>query len=137
MANSLFSSLAYYHADRVGSHEGSARDSVNQARIMLDRAAAYSTSFGVPVHGLDSTDQEIEVALSHAELGGSVFATLDNEAFVRIQTATSEAELRRVRARLQFLHDKKPVGSDPLASLLFDFHDYCARMRLAELEADG
>ncbi|GEM_PF-6071332 len=70
------------------------------------------------------------------EAGSRVFSSLDNEAFVRIQTARTESELRDARTKLQILHDKKPAGLDPLASWLFDYHDYCARMRLAELEAN-
>jgi ppGpp synthetase/RelA/SpoT-type nucleotidyltranferase len=135
LSNALFSSLSYYHADRIGSHEGRTRDSRSQALDWLARARTIAPSLGLPQEGIDSDRKVIDVALADPARAGRTFATLDNEAFVLIQTADSEGELRRVRDLLQFLHDKKPPGSDPAASLLFDFHDYCARMRLAELEA--
>lgn len=135
LANSILTSLAYYHADRVGSHDGKLGRSRELAPEYLARSIPYRQQIGLLPVGLDSTDEEIEAALRHPDLGFAAFSTLDNEAFVRIQTANTEDQLRAVRRRLEFLHKERPSKWSSTASLLFNYHEYCARARLAELEA--
>lgn len=133
-AHSLFSSMSYYHADRVGSHEGALSDSATHASAFAARASEVRKRLNLPI-GLESDDSDLAVALEDAKLGRAAFAALDTCAFVGIQLAANEEDLRWAWRRLGTLHAKKPAGLDPLASLLFDYHEYCARERLAELES--
>lgn len=130
---SVNSSIAYYHADQVGSHEGDRRGSREAAPRHLEASRRHWDKLGLPTIRLDSDEKELLAAL-RGDDGDRVFQTLDNDAFVRIQTASTEEEVRAVRIRLGFLHENAPDGHHPLGTCLFDYHDYCARMRLAELE---
>ena len=134
LANSALTSLAYYHADRIGSHEGILARSDDQAKSYLNRSLQFRARIGLIPGGLDSSAEEIETAITDKNTGFVAFSTLDNEAFVRIQTAKSVEELNKVRAQLDFLHKERPSAWKKTAALLFEYHDYCARAMLAELE---
>ena len=136
MRLNVLSNLAYFHADIIGSHEGSKRNSAKCAKDYLARTLGLYAAVGLPTDGLNSDDQVIVDAIANAPpgVGEEVFFALDNEAYVRIQCAETEEELRRVRARLDFLHGLTPTGAVDLARLAIDYHDYCARERLGELE---
>ena len=135
LANSLFSSLAYYHADQIGSHDGDKRKSLTLADVMLERSRAHWDALKYPPLRLHSPDDELKAALSDPDKGSRVFQSLDNEAYVRIQTAITEADAKWAKDRLEFLHENKPGGQRRLAECCFEYHDFCARARLAELEA--
>jgi ppGpp synthetase/RelA/SpoT-type nucleotidyltranferase len=135
LATSLYSSLAYYHADRIGSHEGEKRDSRGKCLGFLGAGLGLCRQLGLPADGLASDRAALATALEDSELGPSAFEAYDNEAFVRIQTAATETELHDARALLHFVHEKSESNNDGRAKPLFEYHDYCARMRLAELEA--
>ena len=77
----------------------------------------------------------MEAALKDGDLGPIAFEAYDNEAFVGIQTASTEEELRAARDLLHFVHATSPLADGHRPNSLLEFHDYCARMRLAELEA--
>ncbi|MBU2357828.1 MAG: hypothetical protein KKB02_02685 [Alphaproteobacteria bacterium] len=72
----------------------------------------------------EKTEMEVE----------SNFNTIDCELFVRTQLADRVERVEVVRRKLNVLHDKPPASVGPLAASLFQFHDYCIRQRLAELE---
>ena len=132
----VLSNLAYFHADLVGSHEGDKRNSLSAARDFMAAGLVLYPTVGFPPAGLMSSEAEITSAVGDADATKAVevFFTLDNEAYVGIQCATTEAELRDVRGRLEFLHRHVPPDAAALAGLAVDYHDYCARMRLSELE---
>ncbi|SFK37277.1 hypothetical protein SAMN03159338_4064 [Sphingomonas sp. NFR04] len=136
MRLSVYSNLAYFHAEIIGSHEGDKRGSAKCAKDYLTRSLALYAAVGLPAKGLDSDDKDIVDAISGAAPGVAeeVFFALDNEAYVRIQSAETEEELRAVRKRLEFLHGLTPPAAADLARLAIDYHDYCARVRLGELE---
>jgi hypothetical protein len=102
----------------------------------LDKALKQYEAVGLPPNGLDSSEDEILAAITSVvgNVAEEVFFALDSEAYVRIQCAQTEAELKRIRARLDFVHGRTPAGAANLAALAIDYHDYRARVRLAELE---
>lgn len=130
----LCSSLAYYHADIVGSHDGDKRQSAAKAAEYLRESMAMYGVAGLPAAGLFADDQEIITAIQSTKDGLEAFNALDNEAFVMIQTATTEAEIRRASERMHMIHLNRPEQIAGLSDLVRDYHDFCARMRLAELE---
>lgn len=136
MRLNVFSNLAYFHADIIGSHEGDKRGSAKCAKGYLAKSLALYAAVGLPAKGLDSDDKDIVDAISGAAPGVAeeVFFALDNEAYVRVQSAETEEGLRAVRKRLEFLHGLTPPAAADLARLAIDYHDYCARVRLGELE---
>lgn len=136
LASSTYSSLAYYHADMVGSHEGVHRQSVRKAREAMAHCAPLWKTLGLPADGLLGDQAGIEAALGSPG-ASTIFQTLDSEGFVRIQTAETESELKSVFDRLRWLHERVPAEMSDLASPLWEFHDFCARKRLSELETDG
>lgn len=130
----LCSSLAYYHADIVGSHDGDKRRSATKAAEYLRESVAMYGVAGLPAAGLFAEDHEIIAAIQPTKDGLEAFFALDNEAFVMIQTATTEAEIRRASERMHMIHSNRPAQIAGLSDLVRDYHDFCARMRLAELE---
>ena len=137
MRLAVLSNLAYFHADIIGSDEGQKRNSLVCSRSFMAQAVAMYAGIGFPANGLNSSDAVISAAVGDPDpmLAVEVFSALDNEAYVGIQCATDEAELRSVRDRLGFLHGLTPPGATELARLAVDYHDYCARARLSELES--
>jgi ppGpp synthetase/RelA/SpoT-type nucleotidyltranferase len=135
LATSIFTSLAYYHADQIGSHEGEMRGSARLAKEYLEKSLTFRRSLSLLPNGLESTDDEIKLALHEERVQNAAFAILDNETFVLVQTADSEEELLRARDRLQIIYENAPSELKPMASLLFGYHEYCARTRLAEFES--
>jgi hypothetical protein len=130
----LNSDLAYYYADLIGSHDGDTRNAEQKARDYVAACIALYPSVGIPGRGINSTDGEIIDSLKNDAIATQAFFSLDNEAYVAIQTATTEDELRSMRKRIDFLHGHVPAGLEPSALLASDYHDYCARARLTELE---
>lgn len=133
---SILSNLAYFHADLVGSHEGDKRESIECARRYMDQARALYAVVGFPAAGLGSPEVDVVAAVGVADpvMAAETFFALDNEAYVGIQCAATEVDLRTMRAKLEFLHRHVPPDQADLARLAVDYHDYCARMRLSELE---
>ena len=74
-----------------------------------------------------------------------MFSILDTTAFVRIQTTDIEVDLVAVLTKLKELHRLVEEGDlgrnwptdQATRALMIDYNDYCARTRLAELEARG
>jgi ppGpp synthetase/RelA/SpoT-type nucleotidyltranferase len=135
-ANAIYSSMAYYHADRIGSHEGELGKSRAAAIDCMNKSLECRRSLNQLPLGLDSPDDAIEAALRCKTTGWSSFCALDNDAFVRIQTSTSEPALRAARERFEFVHKERAIEWMSMAGYLHDYHDYCARARLAELETE-
>lgn len=137
MRLAVLSNLAYFHADIIGSDEGQKRNSLACSRSFMAQAVDMYAGIGFPSNGLNSSDAEIIAAVSDPDplVAAEVFFALDNEAYVGIQCAVAEKELRDVRDRLWFLHDLTPPDATELARLAVDYHDYCARARLSELES--
>lgn len=134
---SICSDLAYYHADLVGSHEAEKRKSaVRAVQIAKDCAKLYSI-VGIPIAGLDAAKDDIIAALRDPTDSLRIFFVLDNEAYVRIQTSSTIAELRETLKKLEFLHEHVPDGGEQAAKLAIDYHEYCWRQRLADLEGTG
>lgn len=130
----LNSDLGYYYADIIGSHDGDKRGAEARARSCIAASISLYPVIGIPGSGINSSDKEIIQALKNSGTAAQVFFSLDNEAYVAIQTATTEEELRAMRKRIDFLHQQVPAGLEHSAALASDYHDYCARVRLAELE---
>lgn len=136
LLNSICSTLGYYHADMIGSHDGTLDESHQKAVDFLNLCENFRVSVGLPAKGVLATDEEILTALDRADdkQFRRVFQSLENEAFIRIQTATTEEELRAVWDKLEVLKSTKPQDVVSAAHTFDDYHDYCARVRLAELE---
>lgn len=133
LSHSIYSSLAYYHAEAVGSHDGRLGDAASNAKVCLTKAADLRKLLGVNLT-LDDDNDKLVLGMSDPVMGWATFSSLDTEAFVRIQTAQDVTDVQRTRERLDFLHKERPPGYSAAASALFQFHDFCARDRLAELE---
>jgi ppGpp synthetase/RelA/SpoT-type nucleotidyltranferase len=136
LLNSICSTLGYYHADMIGSHDGTLDESHQKAVDFLNMCEQFRASVGLPAKGILATNDEILTALDRADAKQfrRVFQSLENEAFIRIQTATTEEELRAVWNKLEVLKSTKPQDVVSAAHTFDDYHDYCARVRLAELE---
>ncbi|OAI84248.1 hypothetical protein AYO27_13475 [Rhizobium sp. GHKF11] len=133
--HAVSSNLSYYHAERIGSHEGRLSKSSEHASRHLERSIKLAAGLGFPSHGLKSNDTEIERCLDDVKLASRCFAALDTEIFVRTQLAATVDEVNYLRERLRLIHTKIPLDYQNTAELLFAFHDFCARERLAELES--
>jgi tetratricopeptide (TPR) repeat protein len=131
---SICSDLAYYHADLVGSHEGEKRKSEKRAKAYLKDCVALYPQAQIPKQGLNAPDTEIARALLTSRDPLRVFFALDNEAYVLIKTAENISDLRNVKQRLDFLHQHVPSDGVLAASLAIDYHEYCWRQRLTDLE---
>ena len=137
LANSLFSCLAYYHADIIGSHEGGLAQSQEKCLAFLTKATVLRDPLGFPSNGILSEDIELSEALkaeSHKKV--RTYQTLENEAFVKIQTAQSIDDLRVLVRKLTIIQDNRPEELLYAAKLFDNYHDYCARIRMSELETD-
>ncbi|RBP11220.1 RelA/SpoT family protein [Roseiarcus fermentans] len=137
VSNSLYSSLAYYHADRIGSHDGKIGNSESKCLEYLEKADHFRADLGIPDRGILAEDIEISSCLANCDgfQKQRAFQTLDTDAFVRIQTAQTADEVRRLRRKLSLIYKDKPSELQHVGYQLEDYHDYCARVRLAELEA--
>lgn len=141
----ICANLAYYHAVRVGSHEGTLGGSAQKAVAAVALVQDYVKGSGYPDGGLDAAPKAITAALKDGKAGATVFSILDTAAFVRIQTTDQEADLVAVLTKLKELHRLVEEGNfgrnwpvdRATRALMIDYNDYCARMRLAELEARG
>ncbi len=136
LLNALYSSLGYYHADLIGSHDGRLAGSYEKSLQYIEMGKSFRATLGIPDLGLESEDAEIIacLAIDDTKQFARVFQSLENEAFIRIQTAQSEIVVRNLRKKLDLIYKQKPAGILPQADKFFDYHDYCARARLAELE---
>jgi ppGpp synthetase/RelA/SpoT-type nucleotidyltranferase len=134
---SIYSNLAYFHADLVGSHEGDKRESSKAARTYLANAKTLYPDAKFPPDGLLASNQDIieAVTSTNEQIAIEVFFAMDSEAYVGIQCAENEHELRTIKQRLEFLHSYEPDPIKYVARLAVDYHDYCARIRLGELES--
>ncbi|WIY23787.1 nucleotidyltransferase family protein [Parasedimentitalea psychrophila] len=159
--NSIYISLAYYYAEIIGTHDGRlAEAKINAEKYLgqsLDARARLSTC---PNNALVSDDDLRECVnfdqtmekisedflisrgkLSEGELQKLTnreveanFQCIDCELFVRTQLADKISVIEEIRTKLNVLHEAPPVRIAALAEQLFQFHDYCLRQRLAELE---
>ncbi|MBF7013718.1 hypothetical protein QUC32_02540 [Novosphingobium resinovorum] len=134
---SVSSDLAYYHADIIGSHEGDKRKSSTKALTHLKEAMKFYASLGVPKDGLAADEGEIVQALKGAKDPLRIFFALDNEAYVKIQTASTVSDVRKAAKMLNFLHTHVPKGGEDAAGLAVEYHEYCSRQRLADLEGEA
>lgn len=135
--HSTCSSLAYYYAETIGSHDGRMSDGQKYALQYIERAAEARRKLGL-VYDFSNTDEDILKCLKDKSVGVPAYSSLDNELFVRIQTAVTISDVSKMRERLKFIYDNRPEGMGELeADALYEFHDFCARCRLAELELEG
>jgi ppGpp synthetase/RelA/SpoT-type nucleotidyltranferase len=133
----ILSNLAYFHADIIGSYDGDKRGSLERARVLSARSVGFYPIIGFPAGGIRACEDEIVTALKNPKRGGEAFSAFDNEGFVAIQIAGTETELRAARECLDLVYRHIPTAqmSAADADLAIEYHDYCARMRLSELES--
>jgi len=132
--NSTLSSLSYYHAEIIGSHLGKLLKSDRRAKSLLAKGLANRRFLnGCPRTALVGTSA-LRKAISDPSRAHPNFSTLDCELFVRALTAETVEEINLVRQKMQDLHKNPPQQFAAEAELLFDFHDFCARARLANVE---
>lgn len=136
LALMLTSDLAYYHADIIGSYDGDKRRSKAKSLEYITESIKYYPTIGLPAKGFDASNTDIKNSIADPVIGRNTFFALDNEAFVKIQTCDCINELSKIRERLDTLHSNCPQGVEIPAKAAIDYHDYCARTRLAELEAE-
>ena len=89
------SSLAYFHADGFDRREKS--EESREKCVEFYRAASHYEELGLPPYGVETDRIAMEAALKDGDLGPIAFEAYDNEAFVGIQTAWTEEELRAAR----------------------------------------
>lgn len=159
--NSIHISLAYYYAEMIGTHDGNISEAKKHADAHLNQSLdARARISSCPNNALVS-DEELRACIDpeyvkkniekgYAAAGATIdsksldaktamevesnFNTIDCELFVRTQLADRVERVEVVRRKLNVLHEKPPASVAPLAASLFQFHDYCIRQRLAELE---
>lgn len=134
LGNSMLSTLAYYHADQIGSHSGKQQGSWQAALDAIVESRKWRKFNLKMPPSIAITNDELERFLCDEEYGRIAFHTLDNEVFVLIHTARCEEELRYAMERLHFVHEKTPLRGDREVKLLFSYHELCARTVLSELE---
>lgn len=159
--NSIHISLAYYYAEMIGTHDGTISEARGHADAHLKRSLdARARISSCPNNALVSDDElracvdpqsvTQSIEKGYAAAGATIdqetltekaetevesnFNTIDCELFVRTQLADRVELVEEVRRKLNVLHEKPPASIASLAASLFQFHDYCIRQRLAELE---
>lgn len=159
--NSINISLAYYFAEIIGTHDGQMSDAKANAEKYLQQSLdARARIASCPNNALVS-DEELQACVNPEEVVKSIsdgyshagatltneklraladreaesnFQCIDCELFVRTQIAEKVEDIEHIRLKLSALHKIPPASIAPLAVELFQFHDYCIRQRLAELE---
>lgn len=131
---SIVSSLAYYHADLIGSHEGKLRGSLEKASKYLELIEGLNNNMPFPFASSANTEEEILTAVGHPERASSNFMALDNDIYVRILISKNLESARTLHRQLEFLHKNPPQEIEIEAGLLWKYHDYCARVHITELE---
>jgi len=134
--SSIISSLSYYHADLIGSHEGQLHRSSQKAEDMLDLLSEVNNEMAHPLPTPFGNKKEIRLAIEDGSRGTSNFMCLDNELYVRIQISNNFDDVRKLYDILEFIHKCPPHGVSIEAGLLWQYHDYCAKAHIMELEKD-
>ncbi|MCT8327918.1 hypothetical protein [Albidovulum sediminis] len=132
--HSLHSSLSYYHAEIIGSDVGRKLNSAAEAERHLKRGLSLRRRIKNCPNNAFAKLGVIRRSLRDTEFAPSNFNALDTELFVRAQLAPNVLELNQIRSRMRILNENAPLACEQEAQLLFEFHDYCARVRLLELE---
>jgi ppGpp synthetase/RelA/SpoT-type nucleotidyltranferase len=138
--NSLFSSLAYYHAEIVGSDEGIKRSSHNMAREYAMRSVSKMVELKLMPEVRKTIEDNVDAMLgivSAGDYAGPLFHSIDNLIFVLIQTSSAVDKLEVARELLRKSAANHPSDLGSLPGLLLEFHTYCVRQRLTELELQG
>jgi ppGpp synthetase/RelA/SpoT-type nucleotidyltranferase len=131
---SFYSSLSYYFAEVIGSDVGEKIDAANEAKRYLDLTLKIRRRVkDCPNSALDNA-KILKKALCSTTQSFSNFSCLDNELFVLAQLAKTVPELQSIMRSMQVLKENPPLGFEEGAGLFFDFHDYCARTKLMEIE---
>lgn len=131
---SFYSSLSYYFAEVIGSDVGDKIDAVNEAKRYLDLTLKIRRRVKDCPNSALLNAKVLKKALSSATQSFSNFSCLDNELFVLAQLSTTVSELQSIIRSMQVLKENPPLGFEEGAGLFLDFHDYCARTRLMEIE---
>ena len=136
---SLQLAAAYYYAFLIGSHEGKEIDARTNAMEHLDQFYESRKHLGSgPIFPSPTDPEEIVSRLSSGDEDEDYknFMNFDSEFFIRTLTCTSIEEFEQNYSALKELHKNPPQVARSEAGLLFKFHDYCARIRLAQIEKD-
>lgn len=133
---SIYSSQSYYYTLLIGSHDGREMDAVEKAR---ENREAYlnmrDTGEAIEIDEICTEETLLDFfSKLPDDRTPSVFMALDTLLFVCCCVAEEIGELKKAHRALQRLHEKTPPQLVAEAQVLFEFHDYCARSRLAELE---
>lgn len=133
--HSLVSSIAYYYAEIIGSDIGDKNNARANAKTMLDKVMKIRRKTRFCPNSALVKPSTLKRAILNPDknIAYSNFSSLDNELFTRIQLSEDLAELKLAYDSLKTLH-KNPPTDFAEAGVLFDFHDYCARIRLREIE---
>ncbi len=132
--SSIVSSLAYYHADLIGSHEGRLQESSKKAMKFIELLDEINPKLARPLPRAADDEEKVLKAVRDTDRGISNFMSLDNELHVRILTSSTLDAARAFHAKLELLHKNPPRGLETEAGLLWQYHDYCARAHITELE---
>lgn len=132
--NSIKISLSYYYAERIGSHEGKLANAKINAKKYLKASVAARSNLPSCPNNVFVEQHKIQEAITDPFWGDANFDCLDCETFIRIQLSTSVSEVKKLRGILQQIHQSPPSNKIDEAGLLYEFHDYCARQKLSELE---
>lgn len=138
LENSLLSSLGYYHAELVDSDVGRKLGSRGHAvKYAEDSLRVAKTIIGVSTSSSGTIIAAIEDLLPHVGTHEWLFDTLDNAIFVRIQCAEHVADVETLIGVLEALRKQRPPKGGPLDGGLAEYHLYCARSKLLDLEAEA
>lgn len=131
--NSFVSSLAYYHAELIGSDEGRKRKAAKRAGEYLHQSMKCLVDLGL----IGKPDEPIEEIIERVKDDGNaerLHHSIDNAIFVMIQTAVSSPQVREALRLLDLQKKKRPASLGTLPQLLHELHEHHGRIKLFELE---
>lgn len=130
--NSLYNSLAYYHAEIIGTDQGEKRESHLQTRKHLEACVDDLVARGVIV----SKDQIWSFSIADLEtFPAPAYPPLDTSLFVKIKLATKPNQVMNALEIMGALKEKTPPEYAEIAAKALNLHQHHAYHKLLELEA--
>lgn len=129
--NSLHNSLAYYHAELVGTDQGNKRKSHSQTMNHLSRCVKDLVARNVVKDESEFWNFTIQDVGSLV----STYPPLDTSLFVKIRLATNAQQVREAIDIMTVLKEQIPAGLTDIAASSLNLHQHHAYQKLLELEA--
>lgn len=129
--NSLYNSLAYYHAELVGTDQGNKRKSHSQTLAYLSKCVNDLVSRSI----IKEEKEFWDFRISDVGSALSTYPSLDTSLFVRIKLATDAQQVREAIEIMTVLKEQIPPELADIAASSLNLHQHHAYQRLLELEA--